>query len=219
MTFLIISQKRENPFSHGRTSRFQYPCNRSVGIFPKADFRLGTFSISIQNFRLDFYDSEKFSKPSSELCTQTIEAVISDQKNNPEMPVYDLKGRNQNYKIPDNVLNKLNNFSFPWFNEYANTIVELNRFNEYELFQQPLCFIYFCSIDDPLNKVKPQMNDREKIPPLFLERVYDSDMPIVIIILNDKSPDTPFLIEHMLSLFALGTFFPFLNAISPSLCF
>ena len=166
---------------------------RPFGIFPKADFRLGTFSISIQNFRLDFYDSEKFSKPSSELCTQTIEAVISDQKNNPEMPVYDLKGRNQNYKIPDNVINKLNNFSFPWFNEYANTIVELNRFNEYELFQQPLCFIYFCSIDDPLNKVKPQMNDREKIPPLFLERVYDSDMPIVIIILNDKSPDTPYI--------------------------
>ena len=48
------------------------------------------------------------------------------------MPVYNLKDRKQNYKIPDNVTNKLNNFSFPWFNEYANTIAELNRFNEYE---------------------------------------------------------------------------------------
>ena len=164
---------------------------RPFGIFPKAEFSLGTFFISIQNFRLDFYDSDKFGRPSSEQCYQTIETVISDQSINPEMPVYNLKDRKQNYKIPDNVTNKLNNFSFPWFNEYANTIAELNRFNEYELYQQPLCFIYFCSIDDPINIVKPQMNDREKIPPLLFERIYDSDMPVVIIILNDKSPDSP----------------------------
>ena len=166
---------------------------RPFGKFPKADFSLGTFSISIQNFRLDFYDSEKYMRPNPELCTQTIESVLSDQSIHPELPVYNLKDRKQNYKIPDNVTNKLNNLSFPWFNEYANTIAELNRFNEYELYQQPLCVIYFCSIDDPLNLIKPQLNDRDKIPPLLFERVYDSDMPIVIIILNDKSPDSVYI--------------------------
>lgn len=166
---------------------------RPFGIFPKVDFRLGTFYTSIQNFRLDFYDSENFTRAKQELCYKTIEAVLSKPENNPELPVYNLKDRKQNYKIPDNVTNKLNNFSFPWFNEYANTMIELNKFNEYDLYQQPLCFIYFCSIDDPLNLVKPQMNNKEKVPPLLYEKIYDSDMPVVIIILNDKSPDTPLI--------------------------
>ena len=166
---------------------------RPFGIFERVDFRLGNFSTSIQNFRLDFYDSENFKQANPELSIKTIEAVLSDPRNNPEMPVYNLKDRKLNYKIPDNVTNKLNNFSFPWFNEYASTIVELNRFNEFELYQQPLCFIYFCSLDDPLNIVKPQVNDRERVPTLLNERIYDSDMPVVIIILNDKSPDSPFI--------------------------
>ena len=37
------------------------------------------------------------------------------------------------------------------------------------------------------------MNDRERIPTLLNERIYDSDMLVVIIILNDKSPDSPFI--------------------------
>ena len=147
---------------------------RPFGIFERVDFRLGNFSTSIQNFRLDFYDSEKYIRATPELCSQTIEAVLSETENSPEIPVYNLKERKLNYKLPDNVTNKLNNFSFPWFNEYANTIVDLNKFSEYELYQQPLCFIYFCSIDDPLNLVKPQMNNREKVPPLLSERIYDS---------------------------------------------
>ena len=136
---------------------------RPFGIFPKVDFRLGNFYTNIQNFRLDFYDAEKFCKSTPEQGLKAIEAVVSDPKYNPEMPVFNLKDRKQNYKIPDNIINKLNNYSFPWFNEYANTICELNRFNEYELYQQPLCYIYFCSLDDPLNIVKPSMNDRDKI--------------------------------------------------------
>ena len=169
---------------------------RPFGIFSKVDFRLGTFFTSVPNFRLDFYDAENFCRPNQDQCFKAIEAVLSDPKINPELPAYNLKDRKQNYKIPDNVTNKLNNFSFPWFNEYANTIVELNRFNEYELYQQPLCIIYFCSLDDPLNIVKPAMNDREKIPSLLAERIYDVDIPVVIIILNDKSPDTPYIAEE-----------------------
>ena len=51
----------------------------------------------------------------------------------PELSIYNLKGRKQ--KIPDNIMNRLNNYSFPLFNEYANIMVELNKFNEYELYQ------------------------------------------------------------------------------------
>ena len=166
---------------------------RPFGIFPKVDFRLGTFNTSIQNFRLDFYDSENYSRTNPEQCIKTIETVLSDPKIYPEIPICNLKDRKTNYKIPDCVINKLNIFSFPWFNDYANTIVELNRFNEYELYQQPLCFVYFCSLDDPLNMVKPQINDKERVPSLLYERVFDFDMPVVIIILNDKSPDSPYI--------------------------
>ena len=74
-------------------------------------------------------------------------------------------------------------------------MVELNKFNEYELYQQPLCFIYFCSIEDNIKEVKPSINDKKKLPPLLYEKVYDFDMPVVIIIINDKSPDAPFIAE------------------------
>ena len=119
---------------------------RPFGIFPKVDFKLGLFTKSIQNFRLDFYDCDDFFHATPSSFPTIIDTVLSDPKLSPELPAYNLKDRKQNYKIPDNILNKLNNYSFPWFNEYANTINELNRFNEFELYQQPLCFIYFCSI-------------------------------------------------------------------------
>ena len=168
---------------------------RPFGIFPKVDFKLGLFSKSISNFRLDFYDADDFFHSSPSSFPGIIESVLSDNKIMPELPVYNLKDRKQNYKIPDNIMNKLNNYSFPWFNEYANTIVELNKFNEYELYQQPLCFIYFCSIEDNIKTVKPSINNKEKIPPLLYEKIYDADMPVVIIIINDKSPDVPFIPE------------------------
>ena len=168
---------------------------RPFGVFPRVDFHLGTFNKSISNFRLDCYDCEDFFHPTPSSYPSIIESVLSDPKILPELPTYNLKDRKLNYKIPDNIMNKLKYFSFPWFNEYANTIVELNRFNEYELYQQPLCIIYFCSIDDPIKSVKPQMNEKEKIPPLLYEKIYDSDMPVVIIILDDKSPDAPLISE------------------------
>ena len=168
---------------------------RPFGIFPKVDFKLGLFSKSIHNFRLDFYDCEDYFHATPSSYPAIIEAVLSDEKILPELPGYNLKDRKQNYKIPDNIMNRLNHYSFPWFNEYANIIVELNKFSEYELYQQPLCFIYFCSIDDPIKTVKPPINNKEKIPPLLYEKVYDSEMPVVIIIVNDKSPDTPLISE------------------------
>ena len=168
---------------------------RPFGIFPKVDFKLGLFTKSIQNFRLDFYDCDDFFHATPSSFPTIIDTVLSDPKLSPELPAYNLKDRKQNYKIPDNILNKLNNYSFPWFNEYANTINELNRFNEFELYQQPLCFIYFCAIDDPIKTVKPALNNKEKMPPLLYEKIYDSDMPVVIIIVNDKSPDVPLISE------------------------
>ena len=168
---------------------------RPFGIFPKVDFKLGLFSKSISNFRLDFYDSEDFVKPNPNTFPGIIESVLSNPKLMPDLPAYNLKDRKQNYKIPDNIMNKLHHYSFPWFNEYANTMVELNKFNEYELYQQPLCFIYFCSIEDNIKEVKPSINDKKKLPPLLYEKVYDFDMPVVIIIINDKSPDAPFIAE------------------------
>ena len=168
---------------------------RPFGIFPKVDFKLGLYSKSISNFRLDFYDAEDFFHATPSSFPGIIENVLSDNKIMPELPGYNLKDRKQNYKIPDNILNKLNNYSFPWFNEYANIMVELNKFNEYELYQQPLCFIYFCSIEDNIKTVKPSINTKEKIPPLLFEKIYDADMPVVIIIINDKSPDAPLIAE------------------------
>ena len=165
---------------------------RPFGQF-KAELRIGNYTRTIQNFRLDFYDSENFTPLTQEQSVRTIENVMSNPTICPDIPVYNLKYRNQSYKVPDNIISKLNNFSFPWFDEYASTIVEINKFNEYELYQQPLCLIYFGALDDPVNLIKPSYNDQKKIPLLLREGIYDINMPTVIIILNDKSSDSPLI--------------------------
>ena len=116
----------------------------------------------------------------------------------PKNPEINLSNLNEykNIKLSDRIIDKLNEFSFPWFNAYIKTIIELIKFNEFELFQQPLCFIYICSIDDPPNIIKPKLTDKERIPTLIYERIYTPDMPNLIIIINDKLSEKQITVEE-----------------------
>ena len=164
---------------------------RPFGIFPKVEFNTETSKTIISEFRLDFYDSEYYQKIPYVEYSKIIEKVLSSEKIAPEIPKFDLNNivDEKNTKLSDKIIEKLNGLSFPWFNIYIKTICELIRFNECELYQQPLCFIYFCAIDDEVDKIKPQLNEKDKIPSLIYERIYEPDMPILIIIINDKSKE------------------------------
>ena len=161
---------------------------RPFGIFPKVEFNTETSTTSITDFRLDFYDSEYYKKIPYVEYSKIIEKVLSSEENSPRISKLDLNNilDEKNIKLSDKIIDKLTGFSFPWFHTYIKTICELIRFNECELYQQPLCFIYFCAIDDNLDIVKPQLNEKDKIPSLIYERIYEPDMPILIIIINDK---------------------------------
>ena len=172
---------------------------RPFGIFSNVIFHTEIESTSISDFRLDFYDSEYFKKIPYMEYSKIIDNVLSSQNISPEIQKFIFNNNsndNSNIKLSDKIINILSRFSFPWFNAYIKTICELIRFNECELYQQPLCYIYFCAIDDSLDIVKPQLNEKEKIPSLIYERIYEPDMPILIIIINDKMQEKQITLEE-----------------------
>ena len=160
---------------------------RPFGVFFNVVFNTEIASTTISDFRLDFYDAEYFKKIPYIEYSKIIDNVLSSKNISPEIKKFDFNNTDDNkIRLSDKVINKLSGFSFPWFKAYIKTICELIRFNECELYQQPLCYIYICSIDDSLDIIKPQLNERDKIPSLIYERIFDPDMPILIIIINDK---------------------------------
>ena len=190
------TEKAKNIISKNNLSPAEFL--RPFGFFPKITYNTEISSFVISDFRLDFYDSEFYkSIPQSEYSI-IIDRVLSSEKYLPKIPEINLNNINEynNIKLSDKIIDKLNEFSFPWFNVYIKTIIELIKFNEFELFQQPLCCIYICSIDDPVNTIKPRLTDKEKIPTLIYERIYTPDMPNLIIIINDKLQEKQISVEE-----------------------
>ena len=158
---------------------------RPFGVFPSFNLELaGKFTKKINDFRLDFYDSEQYRKIPPTSFLEIIDNLLLNQDNIPEWSSSDLK----NFHLKNNILNKLKDYSNPWLNEYMKLYLEFTKFNESDLLQQPLCFIYICSITDDLKIIMPNRQKNNKIiPPLISEGIYDEDMPSLILILNDKS--------------------------------
>lgn len=82
----------------------------------------------------------------------------------------------------------LKNYSEKWFNEYEKTILEALKFDEYEMYQQPIGNIYLCSIFDEIEEIE-FLKKKEKIPPLVFEGVLEQKVPCLLIVLNDKHKD------------------------------
>ena len=161
---------------------------RPFGFMPKLTYNNEISSFEISDFRLDFYDSEYYQKIPVSEYSKIINRILSSEKYMPKIPEINLNNINinNNIKLTDRIIDKLNEFSFPWFSTYIKTIIELIKFNEYELYQQPLCCIYICSIDDNPNDIMPKLSNKKKIPSLIYEGIYEPDMPILIIIIHDK---------------------------------
>ena len=164
---------------------------RPFGIIPKLTYNTEFSSFVISDFRIDFYDSEYYQKIPQNDYSTIINRILSSEKYIPKITEIDLNSINVNdkMKLTDRIIDKLNGFSFPWFSTYIKAIIELIKFNEYELYQQPICNIYICSIYDNPNNIMPKISDKGKIPSLIYERIYEPDMPVLIIIINDKSDE------------------------------
>ena len=171
---------------------------RPFGVFPKVVFNTDISSTTITDFHLDFYDSEYYQKIPYTEYSKIIDNVLSSKNISPNIQKYDFNNyiNEKNNLLTNKIIEKISGFSFPWFNTYIKTICELIKFNECELYQQPLCYIYFCAIDDNIDIIKPQLNDKEKMPSLIYEKIYDPDMPILIIIINDKLQEKQITMEE-----------------------
>ena len=158
---------------------------RPFGIFKEIKYYPNEkFGTTIKNFRMDFYDSyscRKLNQSHLQLLTDNLLDSC------PSAPNWNLQSAGLSKKYIEELSRILKNYSFPWFNEYEKMILEFTKFNEYEAYQQPLSFIYFCSVLDDPQTVIP--NSKDKIPPLISEGVYEVNMPSLIIILQDLSED------------------------------
>ena len=137
----------------------------------------------ISEFQIDFYDSYNYKPINHNEIYNIIDNTLLSQDNIPEWNINDMRTINQ--KEP--ILYKLRDFNLPWFNEYSKTLIECAKFNPYDMLQQPLIYIYICSIDDNLEDVIPNRNKGNNIPNLILDGIYfENDIPNLVIILNDK---------------------------------
>lgn len=156
---------------------------------PFGDFKNKVFTInlgemnikSIKNYRIDFYDSEKFEKIKVDQIPIYLYKALSNKNIIPNWNIYD-------YQLTKDCLepifSQMEYYSFPWFEEYEKLYFELSKFNEAEMYQQPLIYIYLCSVKDLPNcvdSIKFQQN-----PLLISEGVYEGRTTNLIILLNDK---------------------------------
>ena len=136
--------------------------------------------ISLNDFILDFYDSENYAQIKQESILNYIKTMF--HHNEPSWNLnYPLITKNR----LEPVMNKLiqGQYCTPWFKEFEKTILECLNFDEYELYQQPLINVFIASIEEKASVINEQLV--KKVPKIITDKRYDSSKESIIIILND----------------------------------
>ena len=135
----------------------------------------------IRNFFLDCYDNSKYvgiPKKSIQTYFCTMFQTIP--------PKWDINSPLVTKSNIEPFINIIDSYSSPWFKEYEELFFECQRFDDYELFQQPLLNICFCLIQEKptvINKIKSGKN----LPRLINCGIYDTPKDTLVIVLNDMS--------------------------------
>ena len=139
---------------------------------------------SIKNFKIDFFDSENFHKNENNILSYFYNC-LSNENNLPKFSFDSIYlNKNNYYSFIDNQ----KYFSKNYFNECEKVIFEYCYFNENEIYQQPLLFVYIIDINDDYQKINEMKNNF----PNLVKDIYDTQMVDLIIILNDKSDKTKY---------------------------
>ena len=142
------------------------------------------FNTTLRNFRLDFYDADKYTQLSFDNFKPIIEVILKHKYIEPEWTLNEIMLTKDN---PDVYLSKLQNYSLPWYQEYENVALELMRFYKYEQYQQPLLYVYVVSLDDDAKAI----NYFQNMPLLVNDGVYSKKLPNVVIVLHDQMEPLP----------------------------
>lgn len=136
----------------------------------------------VRNYFIDFYDPIDFKKIDQMVFNNYIVNCLNNERMRQDI--------NQNYNklTKKNIIDSLNiilkDYSLPYYLEFEKLYFELCRFQETELYQQPLIYIYICDVDDEETIIFDMK--REQMPKLISSGVFDSEVCELIILLNNK---------------------------------
>ena len=145
----------------------------------KLEYEINKIKYTINNFKLEFYDSEKFIKKTPEEKLEIINNCMKYNLKKPKFKVYDEIISKQ---YVDLLIKNLKYYSFGWYKEFELTFFECLKFNELEYYQNPLFNIIICSINDNLSEIPKII--QKKIPKI-VNKFYHINNINVLIILND----------------------------------
>ena len=143
------------------------------------------YQYTIKDFKLDFYDPQDFEKKG---LNQINNYIINCLGTETVMPNFDknfIKLSKNNLK---EFILKLNHFSPYYYSEFEKLYFELCRFQETELYQQPVLNIFLCDINDNINIIDNLLS--ENLPKLIVNEAYEQRILALIILLNDRSNPT-----------------------------
>ena len=141
------------------------------------------YSCTVSDFRLDFYDTQDFKKKELNQINNYIINCLGEETIMPNFKNNFIKLNKNNIK---QFLLQLNQFSPLYYTEFEKLYFELCRFQESELYQQPLLYIFLCDIQDDINIIEDLLNNKN-FPKLISNDVYEQNTCELIILLNDKS--------------------------------
>ena len=136
----------------------------------------------ITDFKFDFYDPQDFIKIENNQINNYIINCLSSEN---VMPTFDTNFIKLNKNDIKNFLFQLNQYSPNYYVEFEKLFFELCKFQETELYQQPLLNVYICDINDDVNIISNIISENN--PRLIKSGAYEQKILDLIILLNDKS--------------------------------
>ena len=166
---------------------------RPFGDFKQFDIPFSDNDINtITNFKIDFYDSEKFIEMKEELIPEYLKNLMTNEKIRPNWSL-DTKILSKNINISDYQLRK--DYYLPWFKNFEKLIFECLQFNSYDKTQQPLIIIYICSLNEDPNIIN-QFYEKKNLPFNLKYDYYTESEIKLLIVLNDNSDPDKFIQEN-----------------------
>ena len=135
----------------------------------------------LRGFKIDLYDADKYAKIPENKCEIIIKEMLSSVEYMPNWTMYNFHLTKRSIEP---IISQLQHNAFPYYDELENLHIELSKFDETNMFQQPLINIYVCSVHDKVNCIMEI--EREQRPLLIRERVYEDKITTLIILLNDN---------------------------------
>ena len=136
----------------------------------------------ISDFKFDFYDPQDFTKIENNQVNNYIINCLSSEN---VMPTYENNFIKLNKNDIKSFLGQLNQYSPKYYLEFEQLFFEICKFQETELYQQPLLYIYLCDINDDVNIITNIIS--ESMPRLIKSGAYEKKIFDLLILLNDKS--------------------------------